>query len=110
MTNPLGGKRRLPHGALADGEMVSVDLDGEPILLCRIEGRYHALRDVCSHADQALSEGRLRGKTVYCPLHGARFDVRTGACLSPPATEPVASYEVEEDDEGLLISRTARTD
>ena len=84
--------------------MTAVNVDGEAILLCRIEGRYHALRDICSHADQALSEGRLRGHTVYCPLHGARFDVRTGECLARPATEDVQSYTVQEDDEGLVIS------
>ncbi len=97
------GKRRLPCRALEDGQMTAVDVDGEAILLCRVEGRYHALRDLCSHAQQALSEGRLRGHTVYCPLHGARFDVRTGDCLSPPATEGVESYLVEEDEDGLFV-------
>jgi nitrite reductase/ring-hydroxylating ferredoxin subunit len=86
--------------------MAAVNVEGEAILLCRVEGRYYALRDLCSHAQQALSEGRLRGHTVYCPLHGARFDVRTGDCLSPPATEGVKSYLVEEDDEGLFVSRS----
>jgi 3-phenylpropionate/trans-cinnamate dioxygenase ferredoxin subunit len=97
-------KRRIECPGLSDGQMTSVDVEGEAILLCRIEGRYHALRDLCTHAEQTLSEGRLRGPTVYCPLHGARFDVRTGEVLSPPATESVKSYIVEEDDEGLFIS------
>lgn len=97
-------KRRIQCAALADGQMTSVDVEGEAILLCRIDGRYHALRDLCTHAEQPLSEGRLRGPTVYCPLHGARFDVRTGEVLSPPATEPVKSYAVEEDEEGLFIA------
>jgi len=104
MTQSKTGQHRLPHQTLSDGEMTAVNVDGEAILLCRIEGRYHALRDICSHADQALSEGRLRGHTVYCPLHGARFDVRTGECLARPATEDVQSYTVQEDDEGLVIS------
>jgi 3-phenylpropionate/trans-cinnamate dioxygenase ferredoxin subunit len=98
-------KRRFECPGLSDGQMASVDVEGEAILLCRIEGQYHALRDLCTHAEQVLSEGRLRGPTVYCPLHGARFDVRTGEVLSPPATEAVKSYAVEEDDEGLFISR-----
>lgn len=102
--------RRVQCPGLADGEMTSVDVEGEAILLCRIDGRYHALRDLCTHAEQPLSEGRLRGPTVYCPLHGARFDVRTGEVLSPPATEAVKSYVVEEDDEGLLISPSSDED
>jgi len=104
------GKRRLPCRALSDGQMTTVDLDGEAILLVRIEGRYHALRDLCSHADQALSEGRLRGHTIYCPLHGSRFDVRTGECLSPPATLSVERFLVEESDEGLFVSRAREED
>jgi len=97
-------KRRIISPGLSDGQMTSVDVEGETLLLCRIESRYYALRDRCTHAEQALSEGRLRGPTVYCPLHGARFDVRTGKVLSPPATEAVKSYVVEEDEEGLYIS------
>jgi nitrite reductase/ring-hydroxylating ferredoxin subunit len=104
MTESEATKHRLPHPTLSDGEMTTVDVDGDAILLCRIDGRYHALRDICSHADQALSEGRLRGHTIYCPLHGARFDVRTGECLALPATKSVRSYVVEEDGEGLLVS------
>jgi len=107
MTESRTRTHRLPHRALSDGEMTAIDVDGEAILLCRVEGRYHALRDICSHADQALSEGRLRGHTVYCPLHGARFDVRTGQRLSPPATKNVQSYVVEEDGEGLFVSLSA---
>jgi len=106
MTVSGNDPHRLANPALSDGEMIAVEVDGEKLLLCRIEGAYYALRDRCSHADQALSEGRLRGHTVYCPLHGARFDVRTGDCLALPATENVQSYRVEEDDAGLILSRT----
>ena len=104
MTDSRGGAHRLANPVLADGEMTAVEVDGEALLLCRIEGAYYALRDMCSHADQALSEGRLRGNTVYCPLHGARFDVRTGDCLARPATENVQSYRVEEDGEELIVT------
>jgi len=31
---------------------------------------------------------------VICPRHGARFDLRTGAVLSLPATEDVESFPV----------------
>ncbi|HIF92687.1 MAG TPA: non-heme iron oxygenase ferredoxin subunit [Myxococcales bacterium] len=103
-------KRRVPYRALSNGQMIVVDVEGEAILVCRVEGRYHALRDLCSHADQALSEGRLRGHTIYCPLHGSRFDVRTGECLSPPATFSVKRFLVEESDEGLFVSRAREED
>lgn len=105
MTDSGNVRQRIPDPALSDGQMTAVAVDGEAILLCRLEGAYYAIRDMCSHADQALSEGRIRGHTVYCPLHGARFDVRTGDCLALPATEKVQSYRVEEEDGELVISR-----
>jgi anthranilate 1,2-dioxygenase ferredoxin component len=54
---------------------------GWHVLICRIEGAYHAVNDRCTHAASMLSTGRLRRGTVMCPLHGARFDVASGKCL-----------------------------
>jgi 3-phenylpropionate/trans-cinnamate dioxygenase ferredoxin component len=31
---------------------------------------------------------------VTCPLHGAKFDVRTGEVLGPPAYDDVVRYAV----------------
>ncbi len=39
-------------------------------------------------------QGKRDGFCVVCPSHGARFDLRTGAVLSLPATEDVESFEV----------------
>ena len=41
-----------------------------------------------------LSQGMLAEDVVICPWHGARFDVKTGAVLAPPAPEGVKSYPV----------------
>jgi nitrite reductase/ring-hydroxylating ferredoxin subunit len=62
--------------------------------MCRVDGRYYAVSNRCSHASQTLSSGRLRGVELTCPLHGARFDVRTGACLAGPAERPIRTFPV----------------
>ena len=31
---------------------------------------------------------------IECPLHAARFDIRTGKVLDPPATEDLKTYPV----------------
>lgn len=41
-----------------------------------------------------MSEGELEGAEVTCPWHGAKFDIRTGAVLGPPAQQGVKSYPV----------------
>jgi 3-phenylpropionate/trans-cinnamate dioxygenase ferredoxin subunit len=54
----------------------------------------HAVSNICSHAYARLDEGRLRGYRLICPLHGASFDVRSGAVMGAPASVPLQSYPV----------------
>ena len=55
-------------------------------------GEVHAIHDICSHADVALSEGEVDGCTIECWLHGSRFDLRTGEPTGPPAVSAVPVY------------------
>ena len=73
------------------------------ILLCRVDGRLYAIEDNCSHADTPLSEGRLSGFQINCPLHGASFDVRNGAHSGPPAYTGVRCFEINENDLGVTV-------
>ena len=63
--------------------------DGRSIVLCRTKDGWYALDDVCTHAYAKMSEGRLRGFRLICPLHGASFDCRTGAVLAFVSARPV---------------------
>lgn len=73
------------------------------VVVCRYKGDLFALEDNCSHADTPLSEGRFRGATITCPLHGAAFDVRDGSHSGPPAWEGVAAYRIDENDHGATV-------
>ena len=67
---------------------------GRPLALaCTPEGVF-AVQDLCTHADTPLSQGRLRGCRLVCPLHGASFDVRDGRVLAGPASAPLPTYPV----------------
>jgi nitrite reductase/ring-hydroxylating ferredoxin subunit len=46
-----------------------------------------------------LDKGKLEGSTVTCPLHGAQFDVTTGAVRRGPARDPLTTYRVTVDGE-----------
>jgi 3-phenylpropionate/trans-cinnamate dioxygenase ferredoxin subunit len=84
---------------LADGDLRSFEEVGRyGLVVCRAGGELYALDDNCSHADTPLSEGRLRGFSITCPLHGASFDVRDGSHSGPPAWEGVPCHRVEESD------------
>ncbi len=63
------------------------------IVVCRVKDRIHALDNICTHAFARLTEGRLRGTRLICPLHGASFDIRDGRAHAP-ATKPLSVFPV----------------
>lgn len=82
--------------------------DGDTaIAVYNIDGDLYAIEDVCSHDGGELAGGDVHGFEVECPRHGARFDVRTGAVMCPPAYEPIASFPVHEVD-GQIWTRDDR--
>lgn len=79
---------------LSPGTMKQVTIGPRRILLANIGGRFYAVDDTCTHEDASLSHGALRGEWVKCPLHGSRFNVRTGEVVEEPAAEKLATYPV----------------
>ena len=71
-----------------------VTAGGTPIAVFNVAGTYYAIEDLCSHEAETLSDGEVDGCDIVCPRHGARFSLATGAALSPPAYEPVATFPV----------------
>ncbi|KAF1686215.1 non-heme iron oxygenase ferredoxin subunit [Pseudoxanthomonas taiwanensis] len=100
-----------PSGELLPGEMRSVydAVTGTPILVFNLDGELYALEDRCSHEDFELSSGTFDPATgsIECILHGARFDVRDGRPLCPPAYTPVARFPVKRED-GHIWTRDDR--
>ena len=86
------------------GGVVAVDVDGIEIALVRCgNDEVFAIRDECSHAAIALSEGEVEGTTLECWLHGSRFDLRTGEPTGLPAYEPVPVYPCKVDGDEIVV-------
>jgi nitrite reductase/ring-hydroxylating ferredoxin subunit len=79
---------------LEDQQAKLVEVEGQKIALFRVDGAFYALSDTCTHRGGPLSEGTVEGAEVTCPWHGAKFDIRTGAVLGPPAQQGVKSCPV----------------
>ncbi|MDE2088401.1 MAG: non-heme iron oxygenase ferredoxin subunit [Gammaproteobacteria bacterium] len=75
-----------------------VDVQGVMVAVFNVDGEYYAIEDVCTHDGSTLTGGKLEGDVIECPRHGARFSVRTGAVLAPPAYEPVPTLRVRVHD------------
>jgi 3-phenylpropionate/trans-cinnamate dioxygenase ferredoxin subunit len=86
-----------------EGTMAQAELDGVKIVLANVGGRIYALHDECSHEEFPLSEGELGDGQVTCVLHGARFDLETGAPLALPAVRPVRTYEARVEGQEIQV-------
>jgi 3-phenylpropionate/trans-cinnamate dioxygenase ferredoxin subunit len=85
-----------------------VEVGERLVVLIHAAGHFYALDDICTHDGGPLSEGPIdaEGKTIACPRHGAKFDVRTGAALTMPATKPTQSHEVKLEGDRVLVRLT----
>ncbi len=75
-----------------------VDLGGHhQIALYKLSDGYYAVSAWCSHQKASMFNGEISGHELECPLHGARFCLRTGRNLCLPAVRPVRRYDVKLD-------------
>jgi glycine/D-amino acid oxidase-like deaminating enzyme len=84
----------LPSAQLTAGQPRVVKVKDRSIALFRIDESVYAIDNACTHAGGPLAEGDLAGTVVTCPLHGSRFDVKTGAVCAGPASRPQRRYQV----------------
>ena len=93
--------------AVAPGEHVLVEVDEVSVVVFNVDGEFFALEDMCSHDDALLSEGMVDNCEVICPRHGARFCLRSGEAMTPPAYEDVETYAVRIEDGKLQVSESS---
>ncbi len=94
---------------LAPGDYRVVDIDDALIAVFNIDGEFYAIEDVCTHDYETLTGGCIEGDEIVCPRHGARFNIKTGEALTPPAYEPVATLPVRVEN-GMVQVRDDRWD
>jgi 3-phenylpropionate/trans-cinnamate dioxygenase ferredoxin subunit len=88
---------------LADGQAISLAVGRRQIAVARSGDEYFAVEDVCTHDGAELTGGSIEGAEIICPRHGARFCLRTGQALTPPAYEPVQVFETKITDGRLWV-------
>jgi 3-phenylpropionate/trans-cinnamate dioxygenase ferredoxin component len=94
---------------LPPGSFRVVDIDGAMIAVFNLEGAYYAIEDVCTHEYEILTNGDVEGDEIVCPRHAARFNIKTGEALTPPAYEPLPTFPVRVHD-GMVQVRDERWD
>lgn len=98
----MASKDWIDVGPLATLEAtghLDAEFDDLPITIVRVGGLLRAFEDRCSHDGEPLAGAEIDAGSpgaeaaVICPRHGARFCLRTGAALTPPAYEPIRVFE-----------------
>ncbi|HUB48115.1 MAG TPA: Rieske 2Fe-2S domain-containing protein [Acetobacteraceae bacterium] len=93
--------------AITPGDMQTIEIEGQTILLVRDNEIVHALGATCPHAGGPLAQGVRCGDRLVCPWHKATFSMRTGAVLEPPAVDPLLHHKARIANGRVLVTLTA---
>ena len=75
--------------SLAVNTSMPVIVEGISILVCRSQKQVYAVRNRCPHQALGMEGARVRGESVICPHHGARFSLADGKSLSALTQNPL---------------------
>ncbi len=79
-----------------------IRVNEEDIALFRVDGRFYAINNVCSHQHfSALHKGELNGLQVTCPMHGWTYSLETGEAVN--GNGRVRRYDVKVLGENVFI-------
>jgi 3-phenylpropionate/trans-cinnamate dioxygenase ferredoxin subunit len=84
---------------LAAAGSLLIDTDYGVLRVAKVGDDLYAFEDRCTHDGAPFDDAEVDaddavGPVVVCPRHGARFCLRDGAALTPPAYEPVRVFPV----------------
>jgi nitrite reductase/ring-hydroxylating ferredoxin subunit len=96
-------QQRVKSEDIPEGGMTTTKAGTREILLARVDGKIYAMDNACGHSGYPLHEGTLAGYVVTCGWHDARFDVRSGAVLSPGRDfKPIKRFRVVDAEDGTI--------
>ncbi|MCA9124723.1 MAG: non-heme iron oxygenase ferredoxin subunit [Planctomycetaceae bacterium] len=87
---------------IASGKLI-LEVEDRMVVLLYVNDQFFCIDDVCTHDGGPLGEGKLCGHELACPRHGAKFDIRTGAALTMPATEATVVHEVRIEGDNVCV-------
>ena len=90
-------------GDLDPGEGMPVEAEAHSIALFNVGGSFHAIENTCCHRGGPLGDGELEGTVVSCPWHGWQFDVTTGKCTGPDASQSVPTLPVTVEGDEVFV-------
>lgn len=90
---------------VAAGQTRLVQVGEQSVAVYNVGGTFFATQDECTHQGGPLSEGNLEDDCITCPIHGSRFNVKTGEVVRGPAKKPVETFRVAVDGEIARVEK-----
>jgi nitrite reductase/ring-hydroxylating ferredoxin subunit len=87
-----------------DDEPKAVQVGNDYIALYRLEDKFYATDDICTHEFASLAEGFVDGDCIECPLHAGKFHIPTGKAMTAPVTEDIRTYPVKVEGDEIFIN------
>ncbi len=92
--------------ALNDIELNSnkaFDVGGRSILISHTTSGVYAVENICSHQCAPLEGGKVKAHFLFCPLHGARFDMRDGTTKGKLTDKSITRFDVRVTDNLIAV-------
>jgi 3-phenylpropionate/trans-cinnamate dioxygenase ferredoxin subunit len=89
--------------AVREDRAFCADLAGEPIVIARCGDVFYAMEDRCTHDGESFAAADVEDCEIICPRHFARFCLKSGEALSPPAYEPARTFRVRIENGRILV-------
>ena len=78
----------MPTDWIEPGATTIVQVDGFPVAVANVDGRFYAFQSLCPHQGTSLGGRPLQdGCVIECPQHSSRYDVTTGECVAPSSLD-----------------------
>jgi len=87
---------------ITEGSAKLVRGRGEEMAVFKSNGQLYGIQNICPHEGGQLCDGWIDGGEVVCPLHGYKFDLKTGACSTDPKLKVKVFKLVSQGDQFTL--------
>jgi 3-phenylpropionate/trans-cinnamate dioxygenase ferredoxin subunit len=89
----------------------SFKVEGKDLAVFSIDENYYCIDGKCSHMGGSLIDGKLEGKWIKCPKHGAVFNLETGEVTEQVGkmfgilkkAKNMKTYPVQIQDDALFV-------
>ncbi len=102
-TNTAKFIRAASLADIKDGIPLCAEIEGQKIAIYKVNDKYYATSNICTHAGGPLCEGELLSNIITCPWHGSKFDVTTGQVMHPPAISPVKTFKTRVNGDAIEV-------